>query len=228
MANFDDQVMGLTGLTISGSSTAPSQADLATFLNDGVHDVTNRIVTQNPILANDFVRVTGELTGNDTTSLSGAKIIEVVREGTVDNEWIRCSYIPPGFQFKATDTDSLHYASEYSPVYTILENGIINVYPAPGSNPNTFKIYYVNNAPEEGDGTDLIHNSSTIKYFPSDKIYLVVIYAAIKSLESKMSEFTIDEEDSELVQMISQNLVTLKQQYETAFGASTPNKQAGA
>ena len=41
MANFDDQVMGLTGLTVNGSSTAPSQPELTTFLTDGAKEIIN-------------------------------------------------------------------------------------------------------------------------------------------------------------------------------------------
>ena len=229
MANFDDQIMGMTGLTISGSSTLPSQTELSTFLNDGVIDVTNRTLAIRPQDAQKFQRVSAEITANDNSSsdINGAQIISVVREANVNNEWEQCRKINPGDQFKVTDKDSLSYASIYNPVYAIMENGLVNVYPAPGSNPNAFKIYYVNNAPEEGDGTALIHSSSTIKYFPSEKIYLVVIYAAIKSLECKMADYTIEEEDIELVQAITQNLTSLKQQYETAFAGMVP-KQRGS
>ena len=43
MANFDDEVMGLTGLTISGSSTAPSQTELSTFLTDGAREIVHML-----------------------------------------------------------------------------------------------------------------------------------------------------------------------------------------
>jgi hypothetical protein len=218
MANFDDQIMGMTGLTISGSSTTPSQAEVKTFLNDGVLDVTHKCIDSNPREAINFSRVSAEQTANDTLDLNGAEIISVIRESSVNNQWEECRFVPPSMQFKVTDKESLDYASEFNPVYTVLENGIINVYPAPDTGgAKSFKVYYVNNAPEEGDGTDLEHSSSTIKYFPNDKIYLVVIYAAIKCLEAKMADYTVEEEDSELVQSISNSLVNLKQQYENAF-----------
>lgn len=34
MAEFQEQVMGLTGLTIDASSSAPSRAEFTTFLTD--------------------------------------------------------------------------------------------------------------------------------------------------------------------------------------------------
>ena len=228
MANFDDQIMGMTGLTISGSSTTPSAAEVTTFLNDGVLDVTHKCIDSNPREAINFSRVSAEQTANDTLDLNGAQIISVLRESSVNNQWEECRFVPPSMQFKVTDKESLDYASEFNPVYTVLENGIINVYPAPDTGgAKSFKVYYVNNVPEESDGTSLERTSSTIKYFPNDKVYLVVIYAAIKCLEAKMADYTIEEEDTELVQAITSSLVNLKQQYEGAFSSMYGNKAKG-
>ena len=70
----------------------------------------------------------------------------------------------------------------------VSHNRTIDVFPEPNSGGvNGFKVLYVNSSPEETDGTALDHASTGIKWFPNDKVYLVVIYAAIKSLESAMS-----------------------------------------
>ena len=63
----------------------------------------------------------------------------------------------------------------------------------------------------------LIHSHSDIGFFDDNKVYLVVIYAAIKTLELKMADFAVEEEDIEMVQAMTQNLASLKQQYESAF-----------
>ena len=194
MANFDDQVMGLTGLTISGSSTDPSQTELSQFLNDGVIDVTTKWLAKKSGDADDFVRESSEQTSNASLDLNGVQIISVLREdGVTSNNWRSCRKIGLGQQYLVTDTDSLSFASKFHPVYMIGDNGKISVFPAPGSDPNAFKVYYVNNSPEETDGTALIHSSSGIKYFPSDKIYLVVLYASMKSLQAKMGATTISD-----------------------------------
>ena len=227
MADFQEQVMGLTGLTIDNSSTTPSRAEFSTFLNDGVLDVTRRSIGRSPNSAVQFIRESDEQTTNASLDLNGAQIISVVRESGVNNQWEGCRYIPPAMQYSVTDTSSLNYASKYNPVYTILDDGKISVFPVPGSNPESFKVYYVNDSPEEADGTALDHASTGIKYFPKDKIYLVIIYAAIKSLECKMAEYTIEEEDIELVQAITQNLASLKQQYEGALSAPVTGQEGG-
>ena len=69
----------------------------------------------------------------------------------------------------------------------IADDGYINVYPAPDDTNDGFKVYYVNNVPVDKSGAALLHSHSDIGYFADHKVYLVVIYAAIKCIETKMS-----------------------------------------
>ena len=41
---FEEQVEGLTGLTVSSTGTSPTQDELTQFLKDGVIDVINRMI----------------------------------------------------------------------------------------------------------------------------------------------------------------------------------------
>ena len=192
MADFQSQAMGLTDLTIDASSTVPSRSEFSQFLNDGVIDVTNRWLAVKPQDINDFIRESSEQTANGSLDLNGAKILSVIREdGVTSNNWRECSQISPSQQYMVTNTESLSFASKFHPTYMVGDNGEISVFPAPGSDPNTFKVYYVNNSPEETDGTALDHASTGIKYFPNDKVYLVVLYASIKSLQSALSSVNI-------------------------------------
>jgi hypothetical protein len=186
MADFQSQAMGLTGLTIDGSSSAPSRTEFSQFLSDGVIDVTSKHLTIKPSDDHLFLAVSTEQTSQGL-DLNGARITSVLRESGTDNDWRKCSKINPSKQGQAVATGSLHLATTHNPVYTILDNGGISVFPAPGSDPNTFKVYYVNNSPVETDGSALDHASIGIKYFPNDKVYLVILYASIKSLESALS-----------------------------------------
>ena len=190
MADFQEQTMGITGLTIDASSTAPSRAEFSTFLNDGVIDVTDRHLRMRPSDDHLFLAVSAEQTSQGL-DLNGARITSVIRESGTDNDWRKCSKINPSKQGQAVATGSLHLATTHNPVYTILDNGGVSVFPAPGSDPNTFKVYYVNNSPVETDGSALDHASTGIKYFPNDKIYLVILYASIKSLQSYLSSINI-------------------------------------
>ena len=48
-------------------------------------------------------------------------------------------------------------------------------------------------------------------------MYLVVTYAAIKSLEAKLSFYTIEEEDEELVRALQVSLQQLQVTYNSGF-----------
>tara|TARA_R100001082_G_scaffold105361_1_gene77390 strand:+ start:6230 stop:9046 length:2817 start_codon:yes stop_codon:yes gene_type:complete len=186
MATFEAQVEGQTGLSIDGSSS-PTQTELTQFLKDGVIDVTSRCLSINPREANNFSRESAEQTSNGI-NVGSSKILSVVREDGNDGQWYPCRKENIGLQYKVTDTSSLHYASKFNPVYMITQNRNVHVYPAPSTSGNdTFKVLYVNYDPEESDGTDLQYDSTGIKWFPDDKVYLVVLYASIKSLENSLS-----------------------------------------
>ena len=229
METFEAQVESLTGITISSSGTIPTQAQLTQFLNDGVIDVTNRTLQDRDKIDDDvyepFQRETST-SDSQGVSVGGAKIIAVLREADSDGSsdgtkaWYPCSKIPVALQSRVIDTESLNFASIYNPVYTVDNDKTINVYPVPSSN-DGFKVYYVNEEPRDiTNNASLTYAHSNIKYFPNDKVYLVVIYAAIKSLESKRAELVLVEEDSELVQAISYNIQDLQNQYDKAFQAT--------
>ena len=182
MATFQAQVEGLTSLSIG---TSPSTAELTQYLKDGVIDVTNKSIAMNPSNIKLFTRVSAERSSNGL-DINGAKIVSVVREAGIDNDWRNCKEVSPHLQSRVTDIGSLHFASKFNPVYSIFDNGQISVYPEPGADPNTFKVYYVNNVPEDKGGDALLHSHSDIKYFDDSKVYLVAIYAAIKSLENHL------------------------------------------
>jgi hypothetical protein len=183
LATFQVRVEGLTGLSVG---TTPTQAELTEYLKDGVVEVTSRCIELNPMDMENFARESAEQTSNGFNPGSN-QILSVIRENGTDGHWYPCSKRPIALQYKVTNPDSLEYASGYNPVYMITQNRSVHVYPEPGSSNDGFKVLYVNYDPEELDGTDLEYNSSGIKWFPEDKVYLVVLYAGIKALKNRLS-----------------------------------------
>ena len=178
MATFEAKVEGLTGLSIDGSSS-PTWDELTEYLKDGVLEVTNRSILLSPSEREDYVRVTSELDTNGS-NIGSADIVSVVREASVVNDWRECRKVSQGLQTRVTDVDSLEYASKYNPVFIKWNDKSIAVYPAPGASPNRYKIFYINNVPTFSGGSNT-YDSDTIHYFPNDKVYLVMLYAGIKS-----------------------------------------------
>ena len=218
MATFQAQVEGLTGITVS---TTPTTGELTEFLRDGVIDVTNRWLAVKPQDVENFLRTTSS--DSQGVSVGGAKIVYVMREagatGASDGStaWRACRKIPSALQSRVVDESSLHFASQYNPAYIIENDHTINVYPVPSAN-NGMKVFYVNQEPRDlTNDASLAFNHADIKYFPDDKVYLVVLYAAIKTLQAKMSEYVTDEEDLELEQGIGLRVTDLQKQYDAAF-----------
>ena len=190
MATFQAQVEALTGQSI-GSGNAPSTAELTQFLNDGVIDVTNRTININPALAMLFQTESDEQDTNNSYTVKG-KILSIVREAGVDNNWEKCSPFPNDLEWRVQDPDSLEYATKFNPVYIVRDNGKISVFPAPSASVDKFKVYYISNHPEnDQDAGALVHTSYDIRNFPREKTYLVVIYAAIKSINKELAKLTL-------------------------------------
>ena len=190
MATFEVQVEGLTGIAIDGSSS-PTQNELTEYLKDGVIDVTNRCISLKPNDITNFQRTT--TSDSQGVGVGGAKLISVMREAGADGSsdgstaWRDCRQVAPSLQSRVVDIDSLHYASVYNPVYIRDDNNTINVYPTPSAN-NGIKVFYVNEEPRDvTNNASLTYAHANIKYFPNDKVYLVVIYASMKSLENALS-----------------------------------------
>jgi len=181
--------MALTGITISSSGTNPTEAQLSQFLADGVLDVTSRWLATHPEDRELFMDET-VLKVAQGANIDGAEIISVVRaDGVTSGDFRPCRKISPAQQTQVLDTESLSFASKYHPVYMLNTDNKVNVFPAPSDNSgkDSYKIYYVNNAPKDGDGNALTYADSTLRSFPADKVYLVSLYAAVQSLKAKMA-----------------------------------------
>ena len=180
MGNFRDRVEDLVSISVTDNN------ELSQFLSDGVVDVTNRWISVKPEDIENFTRESAEQTSNGFNPGTN-KIVSVFRENGTNGEWYPCIKKPIDLQYLVTDPDSLHYASKHNPVYMITQNRNVHVFPLPSDSGNDgFKVLYVNYDAEELDGTDLDYASTAIKWFPDDKVYLVVIYAAMRLLQAHM------------------------------------------
>ena len=218
MATFAAQVKALTSISTSGS-TVPTTAEVSQFLIDGVLDVTKNTIAVRPHEKELFMTESDPLTSN-AQSISSSTIIKVVREDGTINQWMPCRKISPDMEHLTANSGSIHYASKNDPSYFVDVNSTVNVFPAPSTSGDRFKVYYVNESPK-GDGTSdtLAGGHSTIGYFPNDRVHLVVIYAAIKVIDAKLASYTVDDEDVELVQSLQVALATLKDDYAKGFSS---------
>mgnify|MGYP003626749878 CR=1 FL=1 len=215
MATFEAQVEGLTGLTIDSSGTTPIHSELQQFLRDGVIAVINKITQLSPDELWKFSSTTHD-DGSGVT-ITG-RVLSVVREHDSTTILRPCTLISSQDRSLANDTSSLKYRSKYNPAYYILDKKIFSVPPGSDNDNDLIvtQVYY--------DET-ITHESDDMDNFPREYIPLVVLYAAIKSLEAQMAQYTIIEEDPELVQSISANIISLQNSFRSGFQAVAPQQQ---
>ena len=117
---------------------------------------------------------------NTFTSAAANSEAETIATQHISNVFagdVQCREIHPRNKYKASDVDSIEYATSTDPVYYI-EGSKINILPASSSG-----IYYAIADPSITASSD-----SAISNFPNEAEYLVVLYAAIKVLQNKMNE----------------------------------------
>ena len=226
MATFEVQVEGLTGLEIASSTSSPTRDELTQFLKDGVIDVTNRCVDLNPNMAELFIKEINPQSYNGY-KVDGAKLVSVLREAGTQDDWRPCKQIPIGLKNRVQDKDSLHFASKYSPVYIVESNGSIHVYPIPVPTIGRYQIYYVNDEPVDKNYDELTWNTSSIGYFDDSKVYLVVMYASIKSLQNALASKDNDL-PSEIDNIVLENVSTSLPTYSGPTSFILPVPPAGA
>ena len=135
MADFQTRIQDLIGVPSQGVDTQL----ITDSLNDSIKDVVN--------LAPDGLLWSASTTSGDVTSnsysLSGVKVLSVVRENGINDQYVACKEVPFGYERKVQDVNSMFYPSKTEPVF-FRKDSAISVFPAPAVSPNAFKVTYIN------------------------------------------------------------------------------------
>tara|TARA_R110002020_G_scaffold17671_3_gene61739 strand:+ start:932 stop:1699 length:768 start_codon:yes stop_codon:yes gene_type:complete len=225
-ATFQERVEGMITYSVTAETT-PTTLQLNHFIQDAVKDITFKWIAIKPQDAFLFQRVTPSQSSNEY-SIGTAQIISVLRESGATDRWQDCRRIGADLIYDVTDVESVHYASKFNPAYFVSENGEISVFPLPDATGDKWKAYYLNVVPIEEspeNGQTLDRESSGVKYFPDHLEYLIPLFASIKSLEAKLGEYSIAEEDQELVAALTPLLASYKSEYEKSFMFHAPQKE---
>tara|TARA_R100000365_G_C2735692_1_gene65088 strand:+ start:57 stop:1424 length:1368 start_codon:yes stop_codon:yes gene_type:complete len=182
VATFEEQVEGLTSLTVSSSGTAPTQAELTQFLTDGASEVINAMPRKLKLLCATEDTFTSAAVGSEPETLKSGQVLSVTRsDGTIEQP---CREIPAILRGRVSDTDEMNAATATDPAYYIY-NGKLNAIPTSGS-----CKYLEVNKPTVAYGDDSMDDSLTA--FPLEYEYLIPLYASIKSLQNAMGNKTSD------------------------------------
>tara|TARA_R110000744_G_scaffold107135_1_gene203558 strand:- start:1040 stop:2062 length:1023 start_codon:yes stop_codon:yes gene_type:complete len=169
VATFQAQVMALTGINISSSSTNPTEAQLTQYLTDGAKEVINHL----PKHLLPLCSAEQSFTSGTPDTLNTGKVLNVFRnDGDIKQP---CRQIDSSYKGRVLDSDDMDYASVTDPVYYI-ENNTMDVIPNSGA------VTY-----SEVQHPDVVYSADSILIFPDEAEYLVPLYASVKSLQSLLA-----------------------------------------
>ena len=190
---FSDEIHAMTGYDADGTDPATSAETLVTHTNqwlvDGAREVINNLPTTMYEKCSGVTAVTSSSGLNLGTSTAIGKVLYVTRkDGTYEKP---CRLLSGAYGDLADDsTAANHYAVASDPAYFIRDNTVF-IKPTPGSGSSSGFVYHiVYPTITNFDGSNAPNASASIKDFPDDAEHLVVLYAAQKVLQYKMSAIT--------------------------------------
>jgi hypothetical protein len=150
----------------------------------------------------------------------GKKVLLVTRIETSGGTAREC--VPVSLQdFNISqDGTSIYKATEYSPVYTYTTDGGntgLTIFPTPDAQEYA-KVYYF--AYPTTDKT----TSTSIEGLPNEVEQAVVLKACMNMLQTYISDFIQDEEDSEMQNMLLGQVQTLKEQFQGEMARFTDSE----
>ena len=186
MATFQARIEDLTGMVEDAYKSGNSDADT---INDAIRDAIYEIINlAPPEMIHAVTQSSSEQVSNGINN-PNIKILQVLREAGVDNDFIACKEMGLDYERKVQNPSSPFYATKENPVF-IRKDAKIYVYPAPSSNPDTFKYTYANYPTGDYAG------QSAIATFPDEWEYIVVYGAAVRCCNRLMSNIDAEIKDA--------------------------------
>jgi len=202
IATFADRI---TDLISSDYTDFNSEADLFNAaVADVVDSMPRELLLKYAVDPFDLTNLIPTWTG-----VEDKKVLLVTRldaSGGFNRECLPVSI--PDFE-KAKDANSIYLATKHSPIYAYLTDAgttAINIYPTPTST-ETAKVYYFTYP-----AGDVVGNQA-ISGIPDECHQAIILKACINILSAFVSNAVQDEEDSEILAMLSSQIQTLKQAY---------------
>jgi hypothetical protein len=205
MATINQRISELIG-TEYETIPALSKYDL---INAAVNEVADMLPTEILLKYNATITEVTSDAGMDNTEEKKVVLVtrEVASSGTQTRE---CKAVPNHEFDRALDTNSIYLATNESPVYAYDNSAAgdpkLKIAPAPTALQKGFVYHFDYKTGDTGAG-------SNIAGFPDSVLQAVVYKACVNLLHAYVSDFTQDEEDTELVQMIQAQIQMLNAQF---------------
>ena len=139
----------------------------------------------------------------------GKKILLVLRRESSGGVRRECTPVSISDYYRAMDTGSIYLATKHTPIYAYVTNGgntNISLFPLPTAD-ETAMIHYFAYLTADQTG------NSAIAGFPNEVEQAVVLKASINIIQAYISDFVQDEEDQEMLTMLSGQVQSLSSLY---------------
>ena len=205
----------ITDLIGSTYSTIPSNS-YKDLINAAFNEIADNMKTE---LLLKYSKTPGRLEGETEWLVEDRKILKVTRVDAYSNGVERdCKYLDVIEYSRAKDSSSLYYATAHSPVYTFNDKNdgaaTLTIFPTCNDGGQEGRIWYFTYALATTDLTGITTESlNTSHYMPSDCMNALVYKSCYNILTAYLSDQIQDEEDSELVNMVSAQIQTFDKLY---------------
>ena len=159
------------------------------------------------------------VTSASGVSIEDKKILLVTRidaNGGIERE---CSPLTRTAFSAATDSTSIYNATVFSPVYKIHSDNAAStlvIYPDCDGSGQEGKIFYFPYVANAAVSTEITQASvNTTLYLPSNLIHAIALKSSINILSAYISNQVQDEEDVELLQMVTSQKQVLEAQFQS-------------
>ena len=171
MATFQTQLQNLLGAQDTPDTTA-----MTDWLTSGAREVLEILPPSK------LMRIASNTNFTNNIDVEGKKVISVVRKDNNHSSKIYspCRQLSPDLMGRVNDMSYMEAATESDPAY-IIQNDVLNTYPASNSS-NDSRVVYINSA------ITVSYNSSSIDEFPDEAEKAVVLYAARQYLQRLITD----------------------------------------
>ena len=203
-----------------GSQYSTDAAYAGDLINAAINEIAD-MVSEDLLIK--YSKTPGVLESNSEWLVEGRKILKVTRIDA-DSSGIEreCSPVDRDVFASAGDSNSIYKATVYSPIYHLdsANDGAatLKILPEP-TTPQKGKIWYfsyvTSSSPDE-DITDVTESAlNTVLYLPNNLIHAIALKSSVNILQSYISNQIQDEEDSEMLAMVTQQMQALQANFQS-------------
>ena len=199
-----------------GSEHATAAGYAGDLINAAINEIADLLPDK---LLLKYSRTPGVLESNSEWLVEGRKILQVTRIDA-DSSGIEraCQEVNRGDFSSAGDSNSIYSVTSFTPIYHEDTNNAgvatLKILPAPTA-AQKGKIWYFSYVANGTDTNGVTGATLNTSYFlPAELIHAVALKSSINLLSSYMSNSIQDDEDTEIVQMLTAQVASLQGQYE--------------